>query len=196
MFTLQLSEKSPILSLDADGKTLFEHIVEQDTSRLRDVVAARIGGNLVDLQSVPADGDEVFLVEKDSEAGLEVLRHSAAHIMAEAVQMLFPDAKVTIGPAIKDGFYYDFDIENPFTPEDLRAIEKQMKTMIKKGRNFVRREVGRQEAIDLFTGMGEEYNVELINDLREGETLSLYQSGDFVDLCRGPHLPNASYLKG
>ncbi|MCD6534615.1 MAG: threonine--tRNA ligase, partial [Deltaproteobacteria bacterium] len=164
--------------------------------RLRDVVAARIGGNLVDLQSVPADGDEAFLVEKDSEAGLEVLRHSAAHIMAEAVQMLFPDAKVTIGPAIKDGFYYDFDIENPFTPEDLRAIEKQMKTLIKKGRNFVRREVGRQEAIDLFTGMGEEYKVELINDLPEGETLSLYQSGDFVDLCRGPHLPNASYLKG
>ncbi len=196
MLTVHLSEKFPSLSLVADGKTLLEHIVEQDKSRLREVVAARIGENLVDLQSVPADGDEVFLVEKDSGEGLEILRHSAAHIMAEAVQTLFPDAKVTIGPAIKDGFYYDFDIENPFTPEDLRAIEKQMKTQIKKGRTFVRREVGRQEAIELFVGMGEEYKVELIKDLPEAETLSLYQSGDFVDLCRGPHLPNASYLKG
>ncbi|MCD6292683.1 MAG: threonine--tRNA ligase [Deltaproteobacteria bacterium] len=196
MLTLHLAENSPALSLAADGKTLFEHIVEQDKPRLREVVAARIGEELLDLQSVPADGDEIFLVEKGSPAGLEVLRHSAAHIMAEAVQMLFPDAKVTIGPAIKDGFYYDFDIKNPFTPEDLRAIEKQMKTLIKKGRNFVRREVERQEAIDLFSGMGEEYKVELINDLPAGETISLYQSGEFVDLCRGPHLPNASYLKG
>ena len=196
MLTLHLSDKSAPVELEADGRSLLDLILEQDKPRLREVVAARVGEALLDLKSVPADGDEIFLVEKDSDAGLEVLRHSAAHIMAEAVQELFPEAKVTIGPAIKDGFYYDFDIERPFTPEDLRAIEKQMKANIKKGRRFARREVGRQEAIDLFTGMGEKYKVELIEDLPEDEKLSLYQSGEFVDLCRGPHLPDASYLKG
>lgn len=196
MLTLHMSENSSPLALAADGRSLLEIIVEQDKPRLRDVVAARVGDELLDLRSVPADGDEIFLVEKDSASGLEVLRHSAAHIMAEAVQELFPQAKVTIGPAIKDGFYYDFDIESPFTPEDLRAIEKQMKANIKRGRTFTRRKIERREAIELFTGMGEKYKVELIEDLPEGEKLSLYQSGEFVDLCRGPHLPNASYLKG
>ena len=196
MLTLHLSDKSSPVELEADGRSLLDLIIEQDKPRLKEVVAARVGEEILDLKSVPADGDEIFLVEKDSDAGLEVLRHSAAHVMAEAVQELFPKAKVTIGPAIKDGFYYDFDIESPFTPEDLRAIEKQMKANIKKGRRFVRREVERQEAIDLFTGMGEKYKVELIEDLPEDEKLSLYQSGEFVDLCRGPHLPNASYLKG
>lgn len=196
MLTLHLSETTEALSLPADGRTVLALVAEHDKGRLREVVAARNGEKLVDLQSVPGDGDEIFLVEKASASGLEVLRHSAAHIMAEAVQAIFPDAKVTIGPAIKDGFYYDFDVEKPFTPEDLKAIEKQIKAHIKQGRKFVRREVSRQEAIDLFTGMGEEYKVELINDLPEDEALSLYQSGEFVDLCRGPHLPDASYLKG
>jgi len=199
MLTLHLTPKSsPFspLSLPADGRTLFEYLAEQDKARLREVVAARIGERLVDLKSVPADGDEVFLVEKDSSAGLEVLRHSAAHVMAEAVKNLFPQAMVTIGPAIKDGFYYDFDVDRPFTPEDLQAIEKQMKELVKKGRSFVRREVERQEALALFRDLGEDYKVELINDLAADEPLSLYQSGDFVDLCRGPHLPDTSYLRG
>ncbi len=196
MLTLHLSDKSAPVELEADGRSLLDLILEQDKPRLKDVVAARVGDELLDLKSIPADGDEIFLVEKESDTGLEVLRHSAAHIMAEAVQELFPEAKVTIGPAIQDGFYYDFDIEKPFTPEDLRAIEKQMKANIKKGRTFTRREVERREALDLFTGMGEKYKVELIEDLPEDEKLSLYQSGEFVDLCRGPHLPNASYLKG
>ncbi len=196
MLALHMSENSSPLKLEADGRSLIDIIIEQDKPRLKDVVAARVDDKLLDLKSIPADGAEIFLIEKDSAAGLEVLRHSAAHIMAEAVQELFPQAKVTIGPAIKDGFYYDFDMESPFTPEDLRAIEKQMKANIKKGRTFTRREVERQEALDLFAGMGEKYKVELIEDLPEDEKLSLYQSGDFVDLCRGPHLPNASYLKG
>ncbi len=196
MLTLHMSENSSPLKLEADGRSLIDLIIEQDKPRLKSVVAARVDDELLDLKAVPADGAEIFLVEKDSAAGLEVLRHSAAHIMAEAVQELFPQAKVTIGPAIKDGFYYDFDIESPFTPEDLRAIEKQMKANIKKGRTFTRREVERQEALDLFAGMGEKYKVELIEDLPADEKLSLYQSGEFVDLCRGPHLPNASYLKG
>ena len=196
MLTLHMSENSAPLKLEADGRSLIDLIIEQDKPRLKDVVAARAGDGLLDLRTVPADGAEIFLVEKDSVAGLEILRHSAAHIMAEAVQELFPQAKVTIGPAIKDGFYYDFDVESPFTPEDLRAIEKQMKANIKKGRTFIRREVERQEALDLFAGMGEKYKVELIEDLPADEKLSLYQSGEFVDLCRGPHLPNASYLKG
>ncbi|MBN2809028.1 MAG: threonine--tRNA ligase [Deltaproteobacteria bacterium] len=196
MLTLHLSENSSALSLPAEGKTLLALVAGQDKARLREVVAGKIAGKLVDLQSLPADGDEIFLVEAASEEGLSVLRHSAAHVMAEAVQAVFPQAKVTIGPAIKDGFYYDFDVEKPFTPEDLEAIEKQLKAQLKKGSTFVRREVERQEAIDLFRAMGEDYKVELINELPAGETISLYQSGKFVDLCRGPHLPDTSYLKG
>ena len=196
MYQLHLRESAPVLELEADGRSLLEHIAAQDKPRLRQVVAARIGDRLVDLQSVPADGDEIFLVEVDSPEGLEVLRHSAAHVMAEAVKSLFPEVKVTIGPAIKDGFYYDFDSPRPFTPEDLKAIEKTMKALVKKGRRFTRREVSRSEALELFERLGEDYKLELINELPADETISLYESGDFVDLCRGPHLPDTSYLKG
>ena len=196
MYSLHLEAGAPALELAADGRSLLEHIVEQDRARLRRVAAARIGDRLVDLKSVPADGDEVFLVAVDSPEGLEVLRHSAAHVMAEAVKELFPEVKVTIGPAIRDGFYYDFDSDQPFTPEDLAAIEKKMKALVKKGRKFERREVSREEALELFRRLGEDYKLELIRDLPEGETISLYESGNFVDLCRGPHLPDTSYLKG
>jgi threonyl-tRNA synthetase len=196
VYSLHLEAGAPALELAADGRSLLEHIVEQDRARLRRVAAARIGDRLVDLKSVPADGDEVFLVAVDSPEGLEVLRHSAAHIMAEAVKELFPEVKVTIGPAIRDGFYYDFDSDQPFTPEDLAAIEKKMKALVKKGRKFERREVSREEALELFRRLGEDYKLELIRDLPEGETISLYESGNFVDLCRGPHLPDTSYLKG
>jgi threonyl-tRNA synthetase len=196
VYSLHLEAGAPALELAADGRSLLEHIVEQDRARLRRVAAARIGDRLVDLKSVPADGDEVFLVAVDSPEGLEVLRHSAAHVMAEAVKELFPEVKVTIGPAIRDGFYYDFDSDQPFTPEDLAAIEKKMKALVKKGRKFERREVSREEALELFRRLGEDYKLELIRDLPEDETISLYESGNFVDLCRGPHLPDTSYLKG
>ncbi len=196
MYTLTLHENAAPVELEADGRTLLEHVAEQDRARLREVVAGRIGEKLVDLRTVPGDGDRISLVAKDSPEGLEILRHSAAHVMAEAVKALFPEVKVTIGPAIRDGFYYDFDSDKPFTPEDLKAIEKQMKTLVKKGRRFVRREVSREEARALFQELGEDYKLELIDELPEGETISLYESGDFVDLCRGPHLPDTSYLKG
>ena len=196
MYLLHLKEHSPALELEADGRTLLEHVAEQDRTLLRRTAAARLDGRLVDLKSVPVDGDEFFLIAVDSSEGLEILRHSAAHVMAEAVKSLFPEVKVTIGPAIKDGFYYDFDSDRPFTPEDLKAIEKTMKSLVKKGRKFTRREVSRSEALELFERLGEDYKLELINELPEGETISLYESGDFVDLCRGPHLPDTSSLKG
>ncbi|NPA24437.1 MAG: threonine--tRNA ligase [Deltaproteobacteria bacterium] len=196
MYTLFLRDDAEPLKLEADGRTLLEHLAERDRGRLREVVAARKGEAAVDLRTVPVDDEEFSLIEKTSPEGLEILRHSAAHVMAEAVKALFPEVKVTIGPAIKDGFYYDFDSDKPFTPEDLKAIEKQMKSLVKKGRRFVRREVSREEALALFRELGEDYKLELINELPEDETISLYESGDFVDLCRGPHLPDTSYLKG
>ena len=188
MVNLHLSENSSALEVDVNDRSIAKIVADQDKARLRQVVVARIDGILVDLSVVPTDGDEIFLVAADSPEGLEVLRHSAAHVMAEAVKSLFPNVKVTIGPAIKDGFYYDFDFERPFTLEDLKAIEKKMKALIKEGRQFRRREVTRQEALALFAGMGEDYKVELINELADAETISLYESGNFVDLCRGPHL--------
>ena len=196
MYRLYLEDDGAPLELEANHRSLLEELAERDRARLRRVAAAKIGDRLVDLRTVPADGDEVYLVAVDSPEGLEVLRHSAAHVMAEAVKGLFPTAKVTIGPAIKDGFYYDFDTEQPFTPEDLKAIEKQMKSLVKKGRRFLRREVSREEASELFQRLGEDYKLELIDELPADETISLYESGDFVDLCRGPHLPDTSPLKG
>ncbi len=196
MYKLYLEEGEAPLELESCGRTLLEELAERDKARLRRTAAAEIGDRVVDLRTVPASGDEVRLVAVDSPPGLEVLRHSAAHVMAEAVKSLFPAVKVTIGPAIKDGFYYDFDSEQPFTSEDLKTIEKRMKELVRKGRRFIRREVSREEARALFRELGEDYKLELIDELPEGETISLYENGDFVDLCRGPHLPDTTPLKG
>lgn len=124
---------------------------------------------------------------------LETIRHSTAHVMAHAVKNLYPDAKITIGPAIEDGFYYDFDVKEPFTPEALEKISAEMESVIKAGRNFVRKEISRDEALQLFAD--EPYKVELIQDLPDGEIISIYEEGDFVDLCRGPHIANAGEIK-
>ncbi len=124
---------------------------------------------------------------------LETIRHSTAHVMAHAVKNLYPDAKITIGPAIEDGFYYDFDVKEPFTPEALEKISAEMESIIKAGRNFVRKEISRDEALQLFAD--ESYKVELIQDLPDGEIISIYEEGDFVDLCRGPHIANAGEIK-
>ena len=124
---------------------------------------------------------------------LSKLRHSTSHVMAHAVKNLFPDAKITIGPSIEEGFYYDFDVEKPFTPDDLEKIEAEMKKVIKEKNAFVRKEISREEALELFKN--EPYKVELINDLPEGEVISIYEEGDFVDLCRGPHIEKTSEIK-
>jgi len=128
-----------------------------------------------------------------SDYDLETLRHSTAHVMAHAVKNLYPGVKIAIGPSIEDGFYYDFDVKEPFTPEDLDKITAEMANIIKAGREFVRKEISRDEALELFAD--EPYKVELINELPEGEIISIYEEGDFVDLCRGPHIANAGEIK-
>src|SRR4030065_321831 len=126
--------------------------------------------------------------------GIEAYRHSASHIMAEAVKELFPEAKLAIGPAIEDGFYYDFDVEKPFTPADMEKIEKRMQEIIKRNAPFVREEISKKNAIKLFESTGRAYKIELINDLND-ETISIYRQGGFVDLCRGSHVPSTGKIK-
>jgi len=161
------------------------------------VVAVKVNGELRDL-SVHLDGDgeiELEPVAIDSEEGLKILRHSTSHVMAEAVKKLFTGVKVTIGPAIENGFYYDFDYERPFREDDLPRIEEEMKRIIKADLPFVRKEMPREEAIEFFKAMGEDYKVELIKDLNPEETVSIYSQGDFTDLCRGPHIPSTGKIK-
>jgi threonyl-tRNA synthetase len=137
---------------------------------------------------------EAVSLDYTTKEGIEIYRHSASHIMAEAVKKLFPDARLAIGPAIEDGFYYDFDVERPFTPEDLEKIEKRMQEIIKMNSPFVREEMGKKDAIKLFESKGEVYKVELINEL-SGDTVSIYRQGSFADLCRGPHIPSTGKIK-
>ena len=158
------------------------------------VVAAKIDGRAVDLQHA-IDGDcALEWVFPDSPDGLDVLRHSTAHLMAQAVQSLFPGTQVTIGPTIDNGFYYDFKRDQPFTPEELEQIEKRMQELAKADLRVTREELPRNEAIELFRKMGESYKVEIIEGLTE-ETVSLYRQGDWVDLCRGPHVPSTGAIK-
>ncbi len=154
----------------------------------RAALAMKVDGKLIDLSSViDRDAKVVFITRRDAEA-LELIRHDCAHVLAEAVQDLFPGTQVTIGPAIENGFYYDFARNDPFTPEDFAAIEARMREIIARGAPFVRKEVDREEAIRFFQAKGEKYKAQLIEDLPRNETISLYYQGEWVDLCRGPHL--------
>ena len=158
-------------------------------------LAGRVDGKLVDLSHV-IDGDAaVAIITARDPEGLEIIRHSTAHLMAQAVKELFPEAQVTIGPAIENGFYYDFSYTRAFTPEDLKAIEARMDELVKKNIPIVREEMPREEAIDFFKALGEHYKAEIISSIPAGEVISLYRQGDFVDLCRGPHVPSTGSLK-
>ncbi|MDF1677878.1 MAG: threonine--tRNA ligase [Legionellaceae bacterium] len=158
-------------------------------------IAAYVNNVLVDMSfEIAADATLAILTEKSPEA-LEVIRHSTAHLLAQAVQSLFPKAQVTIGPVIDDGFYYDFAFDRPFTPDDLVRIEEKMHALAKENIPIVRRELPRDEAIAYFEGLGESYKAEIIRDIPEGEVLSLYRQGEFEDLCRGPHVPSTGFLK-
>ncbi len=158
-------------------------------------MAFKCEDKLFDLsREIPEECKKLTPVFIDDALGLKVLRHSAAHIMAEAVKKLFPSAKVTIGPDIENGFYYDFDYERPFTPEDLEKIEQEMARSVAANHPFVREELSKEEAKKLFLKLNETYKLEIIDELGE-ETVSIYRHGDFVDLCRGPHLPSTGYLK-
>ncbi|KTC85131.1 threonine--tRNA ligase [Legionella brunensis] len=159
-------------------------------------LAGRVDGKLVDTSYV-IQGDCVLVIitEKQEKDSLEVIRHSTAHLLAQAVKLLFPSAQVTIGPVIEDGFYYDFAFARSFTPEDLEQIEAKMYELAKADYPVTRREMPRDEAIAYFRGLGEEYKAKIIADIPEGEVLSLYRQGDFEDLCRGPHVPSTGHLK-
>lgn len=159
-------------------------------------IAIKVNGQLKDLLFLSfLNGDEeIEIITADNEEGLEILRHSTAHIMAHAVKDLFPEVKVTIGPAIEDGFYYDFDKDEPFTEEDLQKIEKRMQEIIKAKNPFTRKEISKQEAIELFESLGESYKVEILSEI-EDEKVSIYEEGGFIDLCRGPHVPHTGVVK-
>lgn len=158
-------------------------------------IAARVNGQLVDLLS-PLEADASLEgIQADSETGLEILRHSTAHVMAQAVKALFPEAKIAIGPAIENGFYYDFDVSRPFTDEDLARIEAKMAEIVSSGATFHRREMPREEALEFFREQGESYKVELLEALEGTPQVSVYEQGGFIDLCRGPHIPHTGFVK-
>ena len=161
----------------------------------RAAIAGKINGKLVDVYSQIKDDSELAIItEKDAE-GLEIIRHSCAHLLAHAVKELFPDAQVTIGPVISDGFYYDFSYKRPFTPEDLQAIEKRMLEISKRDLKIERKVLERTDAINFFKDQGEHYKAQIIESIPGNEDLSLYSQGNFTDLCRGPHVPATSKIK-
>lgn len=161
----------------------------------RAAIAGKINGKLVDVSSQIAEDCELSIItEKDAE-GLEIIRHSCAHLLAHAVKELFPDAQVTIGPVIDDGFYYDFSYKRPFTPEDLTALEKRMHEISKRDLKIERKIWDRSAAIDFFKQQGEHYKAQIIQSIPGNEDLSLYSQGEFTDLCRGPHVPATSKIK-
>ena len=158
-------------------------------------LAGRVDGKLVDTSHrIDRDAAVAIVTDKDPD-GLEVLRHSTAHLLAYAVKELFPDAQVTIGPVIEDGFYYDFSYKRPFTPEDLAAIEQKMAELAKKDEPVVRKMMPRDDAVQYFESLGEHYKAEIIGSIPANESISLYSEGRFTDLCRGPHVPSTGKLK-
>ncbi|SHI93638.1 threonine--tRNA ligase [Desulfofundulus thermosubterraneus] len=176
--------------------TPLNRIAQDISPRLgREALVAAVDGRLVDL-SYPLHRDAaVEFYTFEDEPGRDAFRHSAAHVMAQAVKRLYPDVKLAIGPAIAEGFYYDFDAEKPFTPADLEKIEREMQAIVKEDLPFKRVEVSREEALERFSAAGEKYKVELINELPEDAVISYYQQGEFVDLCAGPHIPSTGRLK-
>ncbi|MBS1266796.1 MAG: Threonine--tRNA ligase catalytic subunit [Candidatus Woesearchaeota archaeon] len=173
------------------AKKMIEKGVKLDKVAPKNVVAAKVNGNLVDLNYTTKEKTEVEFIDPDSDEGLEILRHSTAHVLADAVVRLFPKAKPTIGPVVDEGFYYDFDFR-PFTPKDLKQIQREMRKIIKKKQKFERMELTASEAKNMFKD--NKYKLEMIDEF--GENLSAYKHGDFVDLCRGPHIPNTGLIKG
>ena len=192
----------PVISLPDGSQRSFDHAVT-----VRDVaasigpglakaaLAARVDGRMVDTSCVIESDAALEIITDKSADALEVIRHSTAHLLAQAVKQLFPSAQVTIGPVIDDGFYYDFAFERSFTPEDLAAIEKRMEELAAADLAVERSLMPRDEAVQFFLGMGEAYKAEIIASIPSNEDISLYRQGDFIDLCRGPHVPSTAKLR-
>lgn len=158
-------------------------------------IAVKINDKLVDLNHGLKNDDQVEIITADSEDGIEIIRHSTAHVMAQAVKRIYGNVKLAIGPTIKNGFYYDFDLDISLTQDDLKKIEDEMNKIINEDLKFKRDDVSREEALKIMSEKGEYYKVELINALDESEKISLYEQGDFTDLCRGPHIPSTKFIK-
>ena len=161
----------------------------------KEAIAAKINDKLVDLNHGLKNDDQVEIITADSEEGIEIIRHSTAHVMAQAVKRIYGNVKLAIGPTIKNGFYYDFDLDISLTQDDLKKIEDEMNKIINEDLKFKRDDVSREEALKIMSEKGEYYKVELINALDESEKISLYEQGDFTDLCRGPHIPSTKFIK-
>ena len=189
-----------IILPDGSGRTLPEGSTVRSLAAsigaglAKAALAGKINGEQVDLSALLHGADRVEIITEKSPEALDLIRHSTSHLMAQAVKVLFPETMVTIGPAVENGFYYDFDRNKPFTPEDLEAIEAKMRELATKAIPLERQVLSKADAIKLFSEMGESYKVEIIEAL-DVETVSLYRQGDFIDLCRGPHLPSTSWCK-
>ena len=179
----------------AAGTTLGEAVKQLSNSLAKKVLAANVNGELTDLREELVDGSEVAFLTFEEDGGKHTLRHTASHILAQAIKRLWPEAKLAIGPAIDKGFYYDIDMEHVLVPEDLSKIEKEMSRIVKENLPITKSVMSRQEAIEFFTSKHEDYKVELIQDLPEDAIISCYSQGDFIDLCAGPHAASTGKVK-
>ena len=192
----------PVVTLPDGSQRSFDHPVSvHDVASdigpglAKAALAGSVDGKMVDTAYVIDRDAELSIITDRDEAGIEVIRHSTAHLLAQAVKELFPEAQVTIGPVIENGFYYDFAYKRAFTPEDLEKIEKKMAELAKQNFQVTRKVMPRDEAIAFFRDMGEEYKAEIISDIPQDQDISLYQQGEFIDLCRGPHVPATGRIK-
>ncbi|WP_413376885.1 threonine--tRNA ligase [Paenibacillus taichungensis] len=181
----------------ADGSSIEDVAASISSGLRKNAVAGKLDGIVVDLSTTLHEGALVEIVTLDSPEGLEVMRHSTAHLLAQAVKRLYGNKEVHlgVGPVIEDGFYYDMDLEQPLNPEDLQKIEKEMERIVNENLPIVRKEVSREEAIKIFEEVGDPYKLELIRDLPEDSVITIYEQGEFFDLCRGPHVPSTSKIK-
>ena len=179
---------------ESKGITGFEIAEKISKSLAKEAIAFKVNDEIQDLSRCIETDAQIEIIKKDNDAALEIIRHDCAHIMAEAVQALFPNTQVTIGPAIENGFYYDFAKEEPFTVKDFSKIEKKMLEIINQGKSFTREVWTRDQAINFFSKKGENYKTELINDLNADETITIYKQGEWLDLCKGPHMPSTKYV--
>ena len=178
-----------------DGSNGYSLATSISRKLAKEAVAAKVNGKLVDLSHELKESDQVEIITVDSEEGIEIIRHSTAHVMAQAVKRIYGNVKLAIGPTVKNGFYYDFDLDTPLTHGDIEKIEEEMNKIINEDLKFKRKDVSREEALKLMSEKGEDYKVQLINDLDESENISLYEQGDFTDLCRGPHILSTKFIK-
>ena len=192
----------PIVTLpDGSNRTFDQPVSVADVAAdigaglAKAALAGKVEGQLVDTSFIIENDSELSIVTGRDNEGVDIIRHSTAHLLAQAVKSLFPNAQVTIGPVIEDGFYYDFAYERSFTEEDVAAIEKKMKELAKQDFTVSREVMDRDDAIQFFKDQGEAYKAEIISEIPAGETISLYKQGEFIDLCRGPHVPNTGKLK-